>query len=233
MALIEATNIEKTYSDGTRAIRGVSLSIEEGEFVAIMGPSGSGKSTLLHMIGLLDNPTAGKYVLNGKDTAKFPRPELAHLRNKEMGFVFQTFNLLGRTSSLENVKLPLIYSQVPEIEWNERARNGLEAVGLSHREEHEPGQLSGGERQRVAIARALVTNPNIIFADEPTGNLDSVAGEDIIALLQKLNDDGRTVVLITHESEMAAYAKRIVTIKDGLVFSDVDVKNRKLKKNDN
>jgi len=197
MALIEATNIEKTYPDGTRAIRGVSLSISKGEFVAIMGPSGSGKSTLLHMLGLLDFATAGKFVLSGKDTKTFSKSDLAHLRNEQMGFVFQTFNLLPRTTALENVKLPLLYSKIKESKWNDLARGALGAVGLSHREDYEPAKLSGGERQRVAIARALITDPPIVFADEPTGNLDSKAGADIIGILQKLNNDGRTIILTT------------------------------------
>lgn len=226
MPVIEATNLEKTYPDGTHALRGVSLTVEKGEFVAIMGPSGSGKSTLLHLLGLLDFPTAGKLIINDKDASKYSKEQLAHIRNEDMGFVFQTFNLLPRTTALENVKLPLLYSDIKESEWNERAERSLTAVGLSHRKKFEPAKLSGGERQRVAIARALITDPPLIFADEPTGNLDSKAGEVIISILEKLHEEGRTIVLITHELYLAEHAKRIITIKDGHIESDKQIKNR-------
>ncbi len=227
MALIEVKNLEKTYSDGTRALRGVSFDVQEGEFVAIMGPSGSGKSTLLHMLGLLDTPTAGSYVLSGKSVENYSLDEVAHIRNTEMGFVFQMFNLLSRTNVFENVKLPLLYSTVPEGEWDLYAKKAVESVGLSHRIDHEPSQLSGGEKQRVAIARALITKPQIIFADEPTGNLDSKSGEMIMDILQKLHDEGHTVLLITHETHTAEHAERIIHIKDGAVDSDTAVGKRR------
>jgi len=227
MALIEVKNLEKTYSDGTRALRGVSFDVQEGEFVAIMGPSGSGKSTLLHMLGLLDTPTAGSYVLSGKSVENYSLDEVAHIRNTEMGFVFQMFNLLSRTNVFENVKLPLLYSTVPEGEWDSYAKKAVESVGLSHRIDHEPSQLSGGEKQRVAIARALITKPQIIFADEPTGNLDSKSGEMIMDILQKLHDEGHTVLLITHETHTAEHAERIIHIKDGAVDSDIVVGKRR------
>lgn len=230
MALIEATNLHKVFPDGTKAVRGISLSIQKGEFVAIMGPSGSGKSTLLHMLGLLDSSTEGTYILDGHDVATFGEDTVAHVRNTEFGFVFQTFNLLGRTSALENVKLPLLYSDSHESSWNTRAQKVLSLVGLSHRMDHEPARLSGGEKQRVAIARALVVNPQIIFADEPTGNLDSKTGAQIMEILTKLHGEGHTIILITHEPFIAAYAKRIVTIKDGRIFSDVHVKEGERKK---
>lgn len=228
MALIEAKDIEKTYPDGTKALRGVSLDIEEGEMVAIMGPSGSGKSTLLHILGLLDNQTGGTYTFHNKKIRSHSQDELAKIRNEEMGFVFQTFNLLPRTSALDNVKLPLIYSKIPESKWNDLAVNALEAVGLSHRMTFEPAKMSGGERQRVAIARALITDPKIIFADEPTGNLDSKAGDIIMGILQDLNKKGHTIVVITHEEYLAEHAERIIFIRDGEIESDKKVKNRRV-----
>ncbi|MES2059601.1 MAG: ABC transporter ATP-binding protein [Patescibacteria group bacterium] len=228
--IIEVENIKKSYHDGsvsTSVLHGISFSVRKGEFVAIMGPSGSGKSTLLHVLGLLDSPTSGSYHLNGKDTSGFSDIEVAQIRNKEIGFVFQVFNLLARTSVLENIKLPLLYSDVPEHEWDKLARDAAEAVGLSHRLEHSPSELSGGERQRVAIARALVNDPDIIFADEPTGNLDSKSGKTVMSIIQKLNEDrGKTIVLITHEISTAQHAERIVKILDGNIESDQKVAHR-------
>lgn len=226
MAFIEAKNLEMKYGDGTEAIRGISLNIEEGEFVTIMGPSGSGKSTLLHILGLLDFQTKGEYRFNGKSVGNYSLDELAKIRNQTMGFVFQTFNLLARTSALENIKLPLSYSDIPEEEWDLLAKTALESVNLSHRETHEPAQLSGGERQRVAIARAFVTNPKIIFADEPTGNLDTKSGDMIIDLLQRLNHLGHTIILITHEEYVAGHAKRMILIRDGKIESDKKIKQK-------
>ncbi|PIP73961.1 MAG: macrolide ABC transporter ATP-binding protein [Candidatus Lloydbacteria bacterium CG22_combo_CG10-13_8_21_14_all_47_15] len=224
MRLIEARNLEKTYEDGdvaTHALRGVSFSIDQGEFVAVMGPSGSGKSTLLHLLGFLDRPTRGAYFFEGKNRNDYTDDESARIRNEKLGFVFQTFNLLPRTSVLENVKLPLLYSDVPEKEWDERAHSAIADVGLSHRISHEPSQLSGGERQRVAIARALVTKPEVIFADEPTGNLDSMSGKQVMGLLQALNEKGgHTIVLITHETYTARHARRALYIKDGNIEKD-------------
>lgn len=192
-----------------------------------MGPSGSGKSTLLHVLGLLDSPTSGSYYLNGKNTLNFSDQEVASIRNQEIGFVFQVFNLLARTSVLENIKLPLLYSNLPEEEWDEKARDAAEAVGLSHRLGHSPSELSGGERQRVAIARALVTDPDIIFADEPTGNLDSKSGKVVMSIIQKLNEErGKTIVLITHEINTAQHAERIIRILDGNIESDTKVARR-------
>lgn len=228
MALIEAKGLEMKYSDGTHAIRGISLNIEEGEFVAVMGPSGSGKSTLLHILGLLDYQTKGDYRFNNKFVRNYSLDELARIRNKTMGFVFQTFNLLARTSVLENIKLPLLYSNIPERKWNTLANEALESVHLSHRKNHEPSQLSGGERQRVAIARAFVTNPKIVFADEPTGNLDTKSGDVIIELLQKLNNLGHTIILITHEEYVAEHARRIISIRDGKIESDKVVRQQRL-----
>lgn len=225
--IINAEEIEKTYSDGTRALRGVSLSIKEGEFVAIMGPSGSGKSTLLHILGFLDEPTGGMYYLDGKEVGDYSKEEIANVRNQKMGFVFQSFNLLARTTVLDNIKLPLLYSDVPKKDWDQMAEKAAESVGLSHRLEFEPHKLSGGERQRVAIARALINNPKIIFADEPTGNLDTKSGQQIMQILEDLNDEGRTVVLITHESETARFAKRIIRVRDGEIEKDEKVTKRR------
>ncbi len=230
MNIIEVKNLKKSYKEGdteTVALSGVTFSVRKGEFVAIMGPSGSGKSTLLHLLGLLDEPSSGEYSLNNKNVISYSRDELARLRNKEIGFVFQSFNLLARTSVLENVKLPLVYSDTPEPEWNTIATKAVESVGLSHRLHHDQSQLSGGERQRVAIARALVTNPDVIFADEPTGNLDSKSGKNIMSILQKLNEDeGKTIILITHETVTADHAERIIRLMDGAIESDTPVKNR-------
>lgn len=230
MALLETQNLTKIYeSDGvkTPALRGVSLSVAQGEFVAVMGPSGSGKSTLLHILGFLDMHTAGEYRFDGKVAYDYSGDEIARLRNQKMGFVFQAFNLLPKTSVLENVRLPLLYSDIPEKEWDERARRAVESVGLLHRMEHESGQLSGGEKQRVAIARALVNNPQVIFADEPTGNLDSKSGRVIMEIIQRLSEEeGRTVILITHETYTAAHAERIITMRDGKIASDEKVNHR-------
>ena len=230
MALIEVNNLEKTYNvDGvlTEALRGVSFSTENGEFVAIMGPSGSGKSTLLHVLGFLDRNTGGTYHFDGKAMDDYPDNELAHVRNKKMGFVFQSFNLLPRASVLENVKLPLFYSGVKESLWDGMAQKAVDEVGLAHRANYETFRLSGGEKQRVAIARALVNNPQVIFADEPTGNLDSKSGKVIMEILQKLNEeDGHTIVLITHETYTAEHAKRIIHILDGKIDSDKAVAHR-------
>jgi putative ABC transport system ATP-binding protein len=231
MPLIEVKEIKKSYynsDEPTHVLHGVSFDIEKGEFVAIMGPSGSGKSTLLHILGFLDGHTGGKYFFEGKNSEDYDEDEIAHVRNKKMGFVFQFFNLLSRTSVLENVKLPLLYSGVKESLWEEMALKSIEAVGLSHRADHSPSQLSGGEQQRAAIARALVNNPDVIFADEPTGNLDSKSGQAVMGILQKLNEEtGQTIILITHESETAEHANRIIRVHDGKIESDKKVGNRR------
>ena len=223
-SIISLSNVKKTYKLGddvvVDALRGVDLEIKKGEFVAIIGHSGSGKSTLMHIIGILDKPTSGKVNLEDHDVSKLSEQQLAVLRNKHIGFVFQAFNLLPKTSAVENVELPLIYSKVPISERKERAVQALTEVGLGERLNHTPNQLSGGQQQRVAIARALVTKPSIILADEPTGNLDSKSSEEIIQLLRSLNKKGNTIVLVTHEPEIAHEARRIVEIKDGQVISD-------------
>jgi len=230
MNIIEVKNLKKYYRDGeteTRALDGVSFNVRRGEFLAIMGASGSGKSTLLHVLGMLDDATSGKFIYDGKDISSYSRDQLADLRNRKVGFVFQAFNLLPRTSVLENAKLPLVYSDVPEHEWDSRARSVVEAVGLGHRMEHQPNELSGGEKQRLAIARALINNPDIIFADEPTGNLDSKSGKNVMSIIQRLNEEeGRTIVLITHETSTAEHAERIIRLMDGVIESDVQVKKR-------
>lgn len=227
MALLEVSGLEKTYrSDdlATPVLRGLDFTIAGGEFVAVMGPSGSGKSTLLHILGFLDTPTGGSYRFEGKTMADYTSAELARIRNKEMGFVFQAFNLLPRTSVLENVQLPLVYSKVKRSEWKARTMQAIEAVGLAHRLHHEPSQLSGGERQRVAIARALVNSPKVIFADEPTGNLDSKSGHQVLQIIQRLNrDHGHTVILITHDKQIAEYSRRIIRLLDGRIESDTAV----------
>lgn len=231
MALIEVENIQKIYRNEeveTPALRGVSFTIEEGEFVSIMGPSGSGKSTLLQILGFLDEPTAGEYRFAGKSWREYSSDDLAYVRNKNMGFVFQSFNLLARTSVLDNVKLPLWYSDVPEKEWDTRARAAIDAVGLTHRLLYAPSRLSGGEKQRVAIARALVNDPQVIFADEPTGNLDTKSGQIVMEVLQDLNRDKKhTVILITHETTTAQVARRIISMRDGAIESDRAVTARK------
>jgi len=224
MALIETRDLWKTYIMGEEeihALRGVSIGIERGEYVAIMGPSGSGKSTLMNLIGCLDTPSKGSYLLNEKEVAAMNDDELARIRNEEIGFVFQTFNLLPRATALHNVELPLVYAGVPGKERQERARGALEKVELTSRAGHRPNELSGGQRQRVAIARALVNNPSILLADEPTGNLDSKTGVEIMGVFDRLHQGGNTIVLVTHEAEIAAYAHRIIHIRDGQVEKDV------------
>jgi len=220
VSLLEAKNLKMIYEDGdtkTAALKGVDISIKKGEFVAIMGPSGSGKSTLLHILGFLERNTSGEYRFDGKLMDELNDEELALVRNQKMGFVFQAFNLLSRTSVLENVKLPLLYARKNEKESTEIAIKAIKSVGLENRMNHEPSELSGGEKQRVAIARALVNNPLVIFADEPTGNLDSKSGKNIMDVLYDLNEEGKTIILITHETHTAKYAERIINLKDGLI----------------
>src|ERR671910_57531 len=224
MPLIETRDLWKTYVMGEEeihALRGVSITIERGEYVAIMGPSGSGKSTLMNLIGCLDTPSKGSYLLNGKQVGQMNDNELARIRNEEIGFVFQTFNLLPRASALHNVELPLVYAAVPAKDRQVRAKAALEKVELTERMSHRPNELSGGQRQRVAIARALVNNPSILLADEPTGNLDSKTGVEIMGLFERLHAAGNTIVLVTHEAEIAAHAHRVITIRDGQVEKDV------------
>src|SRR6476469_6241288 len=224
MPLIETRDLWKTYVMGDEeihALRGVSIEIQRGEYVAIMGPSGSGKSTLMNLIGCLDTPTKGSYLLNDKEVASMNDDELARIRNEEIGFVFQTFNLLPRATALHNVELPLVYAGVSGKARQDRAKQALEKVELSSRASHRPNELSGGQRQRVAIARALVNNPSILLADEPTGNLDSKTGVEIMAVFRRLHEGGNTIVLVTHEADIAAYAHRIIHIRDGEVEKDV------------
>ncbi len=222
-SLVELDAITKTYRMGevdVRALRGVSLSIAEGEFVAIMGASGSGKSTLMNVIGCLDRPSSGSYRLAGDEVSRLDRDALAAVRNRTLGFVFQSFNLLSRTSAIENVELPLVYSGLAAAERHRRAREALERVGLGDRVDHHPNQLSGGQQQRVAIARAIVSRPHLLLADEPTGALDSRTSVEVMALLQELGREGLTVVLVTHEHDVAEYAARLVVLRDGLILSD-------------
>jgi putative ABC transport system ATP-binding protein len=229
--IIEMKNITKTYIVGleeVHALRGISLQVRKNEYIAVMGPSGSGKSTLMNIIGCLDTPTTGIYLFNGINVSDMDDNELARIRNKEIGFVFQTFNLIARSNALHNVELPLIYANVPANERKERARLALESVGLGDRIHHKPNELSGGQRQRVAIARALVNNPSIILADEPTGNLDSKAGEELMQLFEELHQKGNTIILVTHEEYIAEHAKRIIRIRDGLIEADEIVNNRKV-----
>jgi putative ABC transport system ATP-binding protein len=224
VALIETQDLWKTYvmgSEEIHALRGVSIQIDRGEYVAIMGPSGSGKSTLMNLIGCLDTPSKGSYLLNGKQVSEMNDDELARIRNEEIGFVFQTFNLLPRATALHNVELPLIYAGMPSKDRQQRALEALGKVELSDRKTHRPNELSGGQRQRVAIARALVNNPSILLADEPTGNLDSKTGEEIMGLFERLHRGGNTIVLVTHEPDIAAHAHRAIHIRDGNVEKDV------------
>jgi len=221
--LIDAVGLAKTYKMGQELIRAlvsVDITVKKGEYVAFMGPSGSGKSTLMNIVGALDTPSSGTYILNGNDVSKMSESDLATVRNKEIGFVFQTFNLLPRYSALENVALPLVYAGFSKKERLERAQKVLEDVGLGNRSDHKPNELSGGQRQRVAIARALVNHPSIILADEPTGNLDSKTSNDIMALFNDLNDKGNTIIMVTHEEDIAAYARRIIRLRDGIIESD-------------
>ena len=221
--IINVKDIKKSYIVGTQevhALRGINLSVEKGEFMSIMGPSGSGKTTLMNIIGCLDTPTSGEYELNGNQVSQLNDDELARIRNKEIGFVFQSFNLLAKNSTLNNVMLPLKYAGFGKSEAIEKSKEVINKVGLSDRLNHSPAELSGGQQQRVAIARALVNNPSIIFADEPTGNLDSKTGKEVMTLFKELNDTGQTIILITHEESVAKQSNRIITIKDGLIKSD-------------
>jgi len=228
MSIIEVSNLKKTFiSKGgaeTVALRGITFSINRGEFISVIGPSGSGKSTLLHILGFLDRQSNGSYLFDDKAIDDYTEDQLAHIRNKKMGFIFQSFNLLARTSVLDNVKLPLSYSGIEESRWDEMALSAIDSVGLSHRINHKPNQLSGGEKQRVAIARALVNNPNVIFADEPTGNLDSKSGAQIMDIIASLHKKGHTIILITHETYTAQYADRIIALRDGVVEKNIVVK---------
>jgi putative ABC transport system ATP-binding protein len=230
--LIRTEDLWKTYEMGKHvlhALQGVTCEIGRNEYVAIMGPSGSGKSTLMNLIGCLDTPTRGRYWLNGRLVSEMNDDELAHVRNKEIGFVFQTFNLLARSTALHNVELPLLYSRVSRAERTERARKALHMVELGDRMDHRPSELSGGQRQRVAIARALVNSPSILLADEPTGNLDSATGEEIMKLFDRLHAEGNTIILVTHERDIAAYAHRVINIRDGKIASDEAVKDALLR----
>jgi len=221
--LIKVEGVKKIYDVGVQkilALAGVDLEIDTNEYVAIMGPSGSGKSTFMNILGCLDTPTAGKYFLKGQEVSGFDDDELARIRNKEIGFVFQTFNLLPRATALQNVELPLVYGGVPTKERRERAMEALRAVGLAERAVHRPNELSGGQRQRVAIARALINRPSIILADEPTGNLDSKTGEEIMSIFRKIHNDGNTIVIVTHEEYIAEHTQRIVRLRDGKIESD-------------
>ena len=228
-AIIVTSGLTRDYALGAeviKALRGIDLTIHRNEFVAIMGPSGSGKSTLMNVIGCLDTPTAGDYWLNGQRVSDLNDSELARIRNKEIGFVFQTFNLLPRATALHNVELPLIYAGVPAKTRKERAVSALESVGLGDRKDHRPAELSGGQRQRVAVARALVNHPSILLADEPTGNLDSKTGEEIMQLFERLHEGGQTIILVTHEHDIAAHARRQIHILDGLIDRDTGMEGQ-------
>jgi putative ABC transport system ATP-binding protein len=227
-AVIQIENLTRTYQMGeteVRALAGVSLQVQRNEYIAIMGPSGSGKSTLMNMIGCLDTPSSGEYILNGNRVSQMDDSDLAEIRNREIGFVFQTFNLLPRTSCLANVELPLIYAGIKAFDRKERALEVLDKVGLGDRVDHKPNELSGGQRQRVAIARALVNSPSILLADEPTGNLDTKTGDEIMLLFEELYRAGNTIILVTHENEIAEYSRRIIRLRDGLVEKDEPVDN--------
>jgi len=228
---VRLEDVRKTYHTGevdVHAVRGVSMEIARGEFVALMGSSGSGKSTLMNILGCLDRPTAGRYFLDGEDVSSLNRDELADVRNRKLGFVFQNFNLLSRTSALENVELPLLYADIPltNAQLRERAENVLAAVGLEGRGDHTPSQLSGGQQQRVAIARALINDPEVLLADEPTGNLDSRTSVEVMQIFQGLNDKGITIIMVTHEVDIAAYARRNIVMRDGVVQKDTHVARR-------
>lgn len=231
MAIVELQGIKRVYRSGTlavEALRGIDLSIEQGEFTSIMGASGSGKSTMMNILGCLDQPTEGRYLLNGDDVSSFKKQRLAQVRNKTIGFVFQNFHLLPRTTALENVELPLLYAE-EDLSWKQihnKAREALEIVGLGERTDHTPNELSGGQQQRVAIARALVSKPKVLLADEPTGNLDSRTSLEIIDLFQRLNGEGLTVLMVTHEPEVARFTRRIVTLRDGLIRADKIIEPR-------
>lgn len=233
LKMIEVKNLKKEYRDDivtTAALNGVSFDITQGEFVAIMGPSGSGKSTLMHIMGFLDRPSSGVYKFEGQSIDDLTDDKLAYIRNEKMGFVFQFFNLLPRTTVFDNVNLPLVYTKLSKTEKDKKILEAIDSVGLSHRVKHYPNQLSGGEQQRVAIARAIVNDPSVVFADEPTGNLDSKSGQQIMEILQKLNDNGHTIILVTHEQYTSQMAKRIVELKDGEIISDKLVDHRRLAK---
>ena len=229
--MLTVKDIEKTYNTGEisfKALKGISLKIEKGEFTSIMGPSGSGKSTFMNILGCLDKMDKGEYILNGKDVTDLTENDLAYVRNKEIGFVFQAFNLLPRMTILDNVELPMVYAGVPLKERKERALSALERVGLIDRINHRPNEISGGQKQRVAIARAIVNNPSVIMADEPTGNLDTKSSLDIMRIFQNLNEEGCTIIMVTHEPDIAKYTKRVVKFRDGHIVSDEKVLNREI-----